>query len=30
VVFVVFDIALSRVVDAYVQWFRPRFLRKLS
>lgn len=29
VVFIVFDIALSRVVDAYVQWFRPKFLRKL-
>lgn len=28
VVFFVFDIALSRVVDVYIQWFRPRFLRK--
>ncbi|MEG1994437.1 MAG: hypothetical protein RR048_05945 [Oscillospiraceae bacterium] len=28
VVFVVYDIALSRVAVAYIYWFRPKFLRK--
>lgn len=28
VVFVVYDIALTRVATAYIYWFRPKFLRK--
>ncbi len=29
VVFVIYDIAVSRVITAYIHWFRPRYLRKL-
>lgn len=29
IAFLVYDIALSRLVVSYVQWFRPRFLRKI-
>lgn len=28
-VFIVYDIAVSRVITAYIHWFRPRYLRKL-
>ena len=26
--FVVYDIALTNIMSAYIGWFRPRFLRK--
>ena len=29
IVFVIYDIAVSRVITAYIHWFRPRYLRKL-
>ena len=29
-VFVVFDIALTRIISAYILWFRPKFLRRFG
>ena len=29
IVFIIYDIALSRVISAYIHWFRPNFLRKI-
>ncbi|WP_040197685.1 hypothetical protein [Candidatus Soleaferrea massiliensis] len=28
-VFILYDVALTRVISMYVNWFRPKFLRKL-
>lgn len=28
IVFVIYDIALTRMISSYITWFRPRFLRK--
>ena len=28
ITFIVFDIALTRVISAYISWFRPKFLRR--
>lgn len=30
VVFVVFDVALTRIISAYILWFRPKFLRRFG
>ena len=30
VVFVIYDIALTRIISAYISWFRPKILRKLK
>lgn len=30
VCFVLYDFALSSIVDAYIKWFRPKFLRKFK
>ncbi|WP_312641807.1 hypothetical protein [Hydrogenoanaerobacterium sp.] len=29
-VFVVFDISLTRIISAYILWFRPKFLRRFG
>ena len=29
VVFVIYDLAVSRIITAYIHWFRPKYLRKL-
>ena len=29
IVFVIYDIAVSRIITAYIHWFRPRYLWKL-
>ncbi len=29
-VFVIYDIALSRMISSYVHWFRPKFLRRFK
>ena len=28
-VFVIYDLAVSRIITAYIHWFRPKYLRKL-
>ena len=28
-VFVIYDIALTRLISGYIQWFRPRYIRKI-
>ena len=30
VVFIVYDFATTRLVSAYVEWFRPKFLRRFK
>ena len=30
VVFIIYDIALTKVISAYINWFRPKILRKLK
>ncbi len=30
VVFVIFDLALTRIISAYITWFRPKFLRRFG
>ncbi len=30
VVFVVYDIAITRLITSYISWFRPKFLRKFK
>ena len=30
VVFLIYDIALTRVIGAYLNWFRPKYLKKFS
>lgn len=30
IVFIIYDIALTRVISAYISWFRPKILRKLK
>ncbi len=29
-VFLIYDLALTRVIGAYINWFRPRYLKKLK
>ena len=29
IVFVVYDVALTRLISGYIQWFRPRYIRKI-
>ncbi len=30
VVFIIYDIALTKIISAYINWFRPKILRKLK
>ena len=30
IVFVVYDIALSRAISSYINWFRPKMLRRFK
>lgn len=30
VTFVLYDLSLSSIIDSYINWFRPKFLRKLK
>ena len=29
VVFVIYDIALTRLITAYIKWFRPKYIQKI-